>query len=180
MDPAGQIRERQQESAMQDESERDLWSGNYSARTMIAAWIGAGFATLVTPVAVALFAAGSGTVWLVILILLMLLWLWLAGTALFRKFNDHYWLTTQRLKHRSGILFRQSNRLELIDIDDVSFSQGPIQAIMGIGTIQIKSSDVSHPEFEMTGIAEVQQVADMIDDARRDERRKRGLHIEAV
>ena len=124
--------------------------------------------------------ANNQTVWLVLTIGLLSLWIWLLGTALYRKFSDQYWLTTQRLKHRNGILFRQANRLELIDIDDVSYRQGPVQAMLGLGTIQIKSSDSSHPELDMVGIANVQQVADMIDDARREERRKRGLHIESV
>ena len=46
--------------------------------------------------------------------------------------------------------------------------------------IIIRSSDSSHPELVMSGIGDVRKVADLIDDARRAERRKRGLHIESI
>jgi len=181
MDPAQRMRDRQKESAINDEPERELWSGNYSAKTMIGGWIAAAIATFVAPIVVALVPGqANSTMWWLVVAGLMLTWGWLLGTALYRKFSDQYWLTTQRLKHRNGILFRQSNRLELIDIDDVSYSQGPVQAMLGLGKISIRSSDTSHPELSMKGIANVQFVADLIDDARRDERRKRGLHIEAI
>ena len=84
------------------------------------------------------------------------------------------------MKHREGILFRKIDRIELIDIDDVNYRQGPIQAILGVGNITIKSSDSSHPELIMYGIADIANVSDMINNARRQERRKRGLHIEAI
>ena len=92
----------------------------------------------------------------------------------------HYELTSQRLKHREGILVRSMDRIELIDVDDVMYKQGPIQAMLGVGNITVKSSDSSHPELVLYGIENIREVADRIDDARRDERRKRGLHIEAI
>lgn len=107
-------------------------------------------------------------------------WIWAAGIAVIRMLSDHYELTSQRLKHRTGILFRKIHRIELIDIDDVMFEQGPIQAMLGLGAINLQSSDSSHPELCLQGIEDVRRVADLIDDARREERRKRGLHIEAV
>ena len=98
----------------------------------------------------------------------------------YRKLGMHYEVSSQRLKHREGILFRKLDRIELIDIDDVVYRQGPIQAIMGVGNITIKSSDSSHPVLDMYGIANIREIADLIDDARRTERRKRGLHIESI
>ena len=79
-----------------------------------------------------------------------------------------------------GILSRRTDRIELIDIDDVSYVQGIIQRVLGVGSIKISSSDRSHPELTMIGIDQVEKIADMIDDARRLERRRRGLHIEAI
>jgi hypothetical protein len=67
----------------------------------------------------------------------------------------------------------------LIDIDDVAFSQGLIQRMLGVGTIRVTSSDRSHPTLALLGIDEVDRVSGMIDDARRKERRRRSLHIEA-
>jgi hypothetical protein len=49
-----------------------------------------------------------------------------------------------------------------------------------VGTISIRSSDQTHPQIELLGIEKVREVAAMIDEARRQERRKRGLYVEAV
>ena len=40
----------------------------------------------------------------------------------YRKMGVYYELTTQRFIHKAGILKRTSDRLEVIDIDDVTFS----------------------------------------------------------
>ena len=91
-----------------------------------------------------------------------------------------YVLSNQRLKHRDGILVQTMNRVELIDVDDVMYKQGPIQLLLNVGDITVKSSDVSHPVLVIKGIANVRKVADLIDDARRDERRRRGVFVESV
>ncbi len=175
-----QFSDQKKESETVDEPEQTLWSGNYSSKAMFGAWVMAAVVSVFVPVALMMVATGDQNVWLVAIVVIVGLWVWLTGLALYRKFSYQYWVTTQRLKHRSGILFRESNRLEMIDIDDVSYIQGPIQAMLGVGDIRIRSSDSSHPELDLLGIANVQQVADLIDDARRQERRKRGLHIEAI
>jgi len=71
-------------------------------------------------------------------------------------------------------------RIEVIDIDDVSYTQGPVERIFGVGTIQLTSSDRSHPTLSMIGIGEVTEVAGLLDDIRRAERRRRSLHIESI
>ncbi len=65
-------------------------------------------------------------------------------------------------------------------MDDVTFVQGIIQRMLSVGTIRVSSSDRTHPELVLLGIDNVEKVADLIDDARRKERRRRGLHIEAI
>ena len=179
MEPSDQIRARQAETAAIDEPERQLWSGNYSVKAMFGWYILAGLVTLLLLFG-AVISGASETGWLVVLLLILLMWAGSVGTAYYHKFSDQYVLTTQRLKHRQGIFFRKNNRIELIDIDDVMYEQGPIQVVLDVGDIQVSSSDISHPEFNLVGIADVRTVADLIDDARRAERRKRGLHIEAV
>jgi membrane protein YdbS with pleckstrin-like domain len=92
----------------------------------------------------------------------------------------HYELTSQRFIHQTGILTRATDRIEVIDIDDVSFTQGPVQRMLGVGRITVTSSDRSHPLLHMIGIGDVKSVAGLIDDVRRKERRRRSLHIEAI
>jgi uncharacterized membrane protein YdbT with pleckstrin-like domain len=158
-----------------DEPEQDLWSGGYSGKAMYGSWLGAVVATIALPI-VGLAAYGV----LIGFGLAALIWIALAMLLGVRKLGVHYELSSQRFIHKVGILSRRTDRIELIDIDDVSYVQGIIQRVLGVGSIKISSSDRSHPELTMIGIDQVEKIADMIDDARRLERRRRGLHIEAI
>ena len=82
--------------------------------------------------------------------------------------------------HDKGILSVVSDRIETIDIDDVTCEQGLIQRFLGVGRIRISSSDRSDPELVLPGIADVRRVADLIDDVRRQERSRRGFHVESI
>jgi uncharacterized membrane protein YdbT with pleckstrin-like domain len=113
-------------------------------------------------------------------IFVAVVWLGLGLVLVYRKLDVHYTLTSQRFVHKKGILKRVTDRIEVIDIDDVTFEQGIIQRMLGVGTVRLTSSDRSHPELALRGIDEVQRISGLIDDVRRRERRKRGLHIEAI
>ena len=165
--------------ASQDTVEQQLWQGTYSKLAMIGSWIAATiFSGVVLIVAVA--AKLDGTGWLVSLGIIALVWIWLTGLLFYRQFSVSYSLTNQRFVHEGGLLWKQIDRIEAIDIDDVAFRQGPIERMMGVGTISIHSSDQSHPILDLPGIENVKEIAALIDNARREERIKRGLHVEAV
>ena len=157
------------------ETEKELWTGGYSARAMIPTAISIGAASIGAFVA----AFFVDFFWLIAIIVIML-WLILGVVLLYHRLNVRYRLTNQRLIHEVGILRRVTDRIEVIDIDDVAFSQGIIQRILNLGTIQISSSDRTHPEISLHAIEDVANVATQIDQARRNERVRRGLHIEAV
>jgi membrane protein YdbS with pleckstrin-like domain len=163
-------------------AEVGLWQGSYSPRAMCGTWLAAGTATLLGLLALSFSGGlrGNRTAWLAFGAVALLVWLVPSTIALYRKLVHHYELTNQRLKHREGFLVRTMHRVELIDIDDVVYRQGPIQQLLDVGDITIKSTDESHPQLFLRGIASVRKVADQIDDARRGERRRRGLHIESV
>lgn len=156
-----------------------LWEGSYSKWAMIGAWSAAGIASLAA-IVVGLFTSATGPVWLAILGGIAVVWLALIANYFYLRFSRHYTLTNQRFTHMRGLLWRQTDRIETIDIDDVAFTQGPVERMFGIGTVRITSSDQSHPELSLPGIENVQAVASQIDDARRKERRRRGLYIESV
>ena len=120
------------------------------------------------------------TVWLVGAGLLVSVWAAWLLTMLYHKLSRHYVITTQRIKHRAGVFVRRVDRVEMIDVDDVTYRQGVVQSILGVGDIQIISSDSTHPKLTMRGLANVSRIADQIDDARRAERLKRGLHVEMI
>ncbi|MFK7766490.1 MAG: PH domain-containing protein [Mariniblastus sp.] len=166
----------------EDDPEQELWRGGFSARSMVGAWIGASLISGLVIYAVTNIAPlrESSPVWLTGIGLVSTVWLSLLAVVAYRKLGQHYEISSQRLKHRSGVLIRQMDRIELIDIDDVSYRQGPLQAILNVGTIELLSSDTSHPKLNLRGIANVSSVANLIDDARRAERKKRGLYVESI
>lgn len=169
-----------QETVDDYEPEEELWNGGYSAKAMVGTWLLLAIlsvATLILPHLVQIFGfltflPSLGVIFLV----------WVVGAVVYgwRRFGVHYELTSQRFIHQTGILTRDTDRIEVIDIDDVSFTQGPVQRMFGVGRITVTSSDRSHPLLHMIGIADVKSVAGLIDDVRRKERRRRSLHIEAI
>jgi membrane protein YdbS with pleckstrin-like domain len=159
-----------------DDVEDELWKGSFSKKGMIGQWIAAGVGTLAA-IILAVALGFSGDAWLITLGLLLAAWGLLIAWYGYRRLGVHYTLTTQRLIHESGILWRTIDRIELIDIDDVTFKQGPVERMFQVGRIVVISGDKTSPQLVLPGIDKVRQVADEIDDARRKERRRRGLHM---
>jgi membrane protein YdbS with pleckstrin-like domain len=160
------------------EGERELWHGSYSAKAMYGNWLLAIIATLIAVVVSVLFPLP--VTWLAAGAIVAVLWLVLVVQYLIERWSVSYSLTTQRFVHQRGLLKRVINRIEVIDIDDVTVEQGFIERMFNVGTIKLLSSDTSDPTLLLRGIDDVKRVAALIDDARRDERRKRGLYMEAV
>ncbi|PQO27847.1 PH domain-containing protein [Blastopirellula marina] len=96
------------------------------------------------------------------------------------KMGVAYELTNRRFIHESGVINRTTDRIEVIDVDDVTIEQGIMDRMFNVGTIKITSSDRTHPELRLRGIKDVRKVALMIDDARQAERDRRGVYIESV
>lgn len=157
--------------------EETLWSGGYNPKAMTGWWIVMSVATVGLVVACLMIPQLT---WPVALGIIVILWLLVAGNYARMRLGYHYELTSQRFIHKAGLLSRRSDRIEVIDIDDVSYEQGPVQRLLGVGTIHITSSDRSDPELTLIGIDKVGQVAGLIDDVRRNERRRRSLHIESI
>ncbi|XZE55758.1 PH domain-containing protein [Planctomycetaceae bacterium SH139] len=160
-----------------DGKERSLWKGGFSPKAMIGSWI------LTAIVSIAAIVLGAMFEWLPVIPVLIgiaVLWLIVGSVYAYRRLGVSYELTTQRFIHQSGILSRRTDRIEVIDIDDVSCAQGPIERIFGVGGIMLESSDRSHPTLNLRGIANVKEISSLIDDVRRQERRRRSLHIEAI
>lgn len=164
----------------EEEPEEQLWEGRYSSRAMIGKWVLAGFITVVLLIGIFLIGASKGWLWMIWLAICVVMWGGFAMQLAYRKLVYKYRLTTQRFIHESGLLKRVTDRIEVIDIDDVQVEQGVVERMVRVGTIIITSSDRSHPKLSLAGIENVKNVADMIDDTRRKERRRRGLHIESI
>lgn len=162
--------------------ERSLWKGGYSPKAMYGSWIITAVISVALLIVGFLFVSGdqAGMIWSILGAVIVALWVFVIGLYLYRRIGMSYELTTQRFIHQEGILKRTTDRIEVIDIDDVSFSQGIIQSMLGVGQIRITGSDRTHPELVLQGIDKVNEIATLIDDVRREERRRRSLHIEAI
>ena len=159
---------------------RSLWKGGYSPRAMYGTWCIAVIVTLVALVLVSLYASQQRNVWLITGSAILIGWCFVIGLYIYRRLGMHYELTTQRFVHQVGILVRRTDRIEVIDMDDISYTQGIIQRMLGVGTITITGSDRSHPQLVIYGIDRVPEIASLLDDVRREERRRRSLHIESI
>jgi len=179
-DPAAKFRQQladSQSDGNDSDTEEDVWQGGYSPRAMVGTWLAIGVVSLVI-LAVSI-ATGAFSLPIALGVIL-LIWAVAGLVYAWRRFGVHYELTTQRFVHQTGILTRRTDRIEVIDIDDVSFTQGPIERIFSVGKIVLTSSDRSDPVLSMIGIADVKKVAGLIDDIRRKERRRRSVHIESI
>jgi membrane protein YdbS with pleckstrin-like domain len=161
-------------------AENELWTGGYSPKAMYGQWIAAALATIAGLIAVLLLSLEGAIGWWIFGVGALVIWGGLLLTLAYRRVSVKYRLTSQRLFHEQGILRRVTDRIELIDVDDVTLEQGLMERLFGVGTVRVSSTDRTTPELLMPGIDDVQTVADTIDQARRTERQRRGVFIESV
>jgi len=164
--------------------EQKIWECSYSGKAMYGTWI------LLVPITALIVGAtiwammtyefisnNSYFVWLGLALVLVLLWGTPLSKLMYKKVSIHYKLTTQRLIHTEGFFFRKTDQIELIDIEDVNYSQSIFQRMFGVGTIIVESSDKSHPILHMEGIDKVSARNDDIDKQRRRERDEKTHYV---
>ena len=173
------IQQEQTRFGSKDPQEEDLWSGSFSPKAMLGHFMLAGFITVASLIGVAV-AWNTVTGWLCFVAGVVLLWGTAGITLAYRRMTARYRLTRFRLFHEHGILTRVTDRIETIDIDDVTVFQGLADRSFGIGMIVVVSTDRTSPELRMRGIDHVKAVADLMDSTRRAERQRRGLHLEST
>ncbi len=166
------------DSRVGDVAERELWRGSYSYKAMTGTLIAVGLLTIVGFVGLMKF---GDKLWFryIDLACIMLLWLAVAITMLRRRLGIRYRLTNQRFFIEKGVLHRVTERIEVIDIDDLQFEQNLVERLFDVGSITLTSTDRSVPKFWLQGVEHVKEVSDLIDQARRAERNRRGLYIES-
>jgi membrane protein YdbS with pleckstrin-like domain len=167
----------EQVRAARDVPEQELWRGAYAYKSMIGMLSAGGVASLVA--IIVLFAAKSEIVWWIIFACLAAMWIVIGVTVVHRRFGIRYRLTNQRFFIEKGIFGRVTDRIEVIDINDMEFEQSPFERMFDVGSIRLSTTDRSVPKFTLQGIEHVQEVFNLIDQARRAERNRRGLYVES-
>lgn len=162
---------------IKDVPEETLWEGSYSPKAMLGTLILCGLLSIVLLIAAFLLSA---TVVLSMVLVGAVVVVWLAAATQFarNRLGKSYKLTNQMFYHRAGVLNRTTDRVELIEVHDVGWSQGLFDRIVGVGTIKISSGDRTSPELPVPGIEDVETVATLIDKARRAEQVRRGRRID--
>jgi len=163
---------------MTDVPEETLWEGTYSPKAMLGTFILSGILSVALAIAAVIFFAAMPVLGAVLLGTIGVIWLAAGFVFAKRKLGVSYKLTNQMFYHREGLLTRTTDRIELIEIHDVAWTQGLIERAVGVGTITIRSADKTDPELPMPGIENAEDVAKMIDKARRAEQVRRGRRVE--
>ena len=103
------------------------------------------------------------------------LWKWLETR------NTIYSLSDQRLKFTRGVLTKTTEDLELYRVRDTKFEQGFFERMVGLGRIQLFTTDESSPSIVLPFIQDAEAVREKIRglvEARRDAKRVRYLDAE--
>ena len=124
-------------------------------------------------------AAGVERLVLFAVAIVLLMW-WLAHPLLVWR-TTVYELTTRRMRLRDGIIARNGRDIPLSRVTDVSFRKGPLDRLLGCGTLIVESAG-EHGELVLTAIPHVESVQStlfqLVEDERlradRDERQSMG------
>jgi membrane protein YdbS with pleckstrin-like domain len=164
------------------EEEKELWHGGYSSKAMFGGWIFAGLITVSAAIAAVLLP--NPVTWIAVAVIVVLVWLVPLLKLGAMRLTVEYTLTTQRFLHKKGFVRRVADQILLVDIDDITYEQGPIGRLLNFGTITLRAKDMSlagkgaaEGNLTLVPVDNVQQVANLIDEARREERRKRAIYM---
>ncbi|MET0892230.1 MAG: PH domain-containing protein [Pseudoxanthomonas sp.] len=140
------------ERVADDHREQEVWAGAPSQWQNLGWWLDC---LLVLPIPFAL-------------------WQWLLVR------NTRYVLTDQRLKSSRGVFNRVTDDLELYRIKDTRFEQSVWQRLVGIGDIELNTSDTTTPVVRLKNIRHADSVRDTLRglvEKRRDAKRVRELDV---
>ena len=71
-------------------------------------------------------------------------------------------LTTRKVMMQSGIISRKTSEVGMRDIRSINMSQGILERIFGLGTVQISSAGTGGIEVEFKGIKNPATVRDQV------------------
>lgn len=94
---------------------------------------------------------------------LVLLFWWLS------TYSRELIITEERTRKRTGILSNNTSELEHADVKNIQVEQGPIQNLMGTGTLRLSSAAQSGLEIKIDSIEGPEEIRDLIYSAREGE-----------
>ena len=94
--------------------------------------------------------------WVVWIIAVAVLVVWVVKPFL-EWLTATYTITTKRLITREGLIARRGHDIPLLRISDVAYDMGPIDRMLGCGTLVISDAS-THGQVELHDIPDVEQV----------------------
>jgi uncharacterized membrane protein YdbT with pleckstrin-like domain len=76
--------------------------------------------------------------------------------------TTRYRLTNQRLTIESGLVSRRVDDVDLRSVQDVALAQSPLERILGVGRLEIVSSDPTRPRLVLSGISDPADVRERL------------------
>lgn len=73
-----------------------------------------------------------------------------------------YAVTTQRLTLRKGVFNRTLEEIELYRIKDTTLNRSLMQRVLGLGTVEVESSDASMPQLVIPWVKDAESVRERI------------------
>ena len=148
-----------------------VWKGGYSIQAMVGTWLTLAIISVFL-LFLSLLGVFPSTTTLGVLVFVM----WGVAVLVFgwRSLGTKYELTTRYFISQTGVLARKTSRIAVAEIAELSFVQGPVQRLLGVGRMKLGSSDQSGPQLHASGIARVKTVAGVIDDVRRNTQHQQG------
>jgi len=102
-------------------------------------------------------------------LLLPLLGFWL------ERRSTHYRITSQRIVIERGLLSTMRENLELFRLDDFQTTRPLGMRLLGYGILRLRSSDRSVPELAISGLRDVETLAEQLRAAAFKDRERRGV-----
>lgn len=94
---------------------------------------------------------------LAVAVVAIVLLMWWLMYPLLRWRTTVYELTTRRMRIRDGIIARNGRDIPLSRITDISFRKGPLDRLLGSGTLVVESAG-EHGQLRLTEIPHVERV----------------------
>ncbi len=158
-----------------------IWQGRTDWRyfTGICIWSGIG---IVIACAIVIYAAAKtsltgGWAFLICLMIVALVSLGVGTWILLQIIRTRYRLTDQRLFIERGVFSQTIDQIELIRVDDVRLRKKFIDRIVGLGSVELLTTDTSDAHLVIEGIRNPEEIAEHVRTRMR-ELRSRSLFIE--
>lgn len=116
---------------------------------LLMTWLAIGAVLIAVPIVWWLLGDGPPPYWA---------WLFVVVGALLILFpalwvkRNRYKITNYRIDHEFGIISTNIDTLELWHVNDIRMRQGPIDKLLGVGTIRLDIDDPSTPNLELRSL----------------------------